>query len=276
MKPRFYQPTQTPTFRTTCLISILRPLAILTMLASSLLLGTAFAQTLQLKYTFQDTGTTTTNDPTSAIYPIPLNMVNSSLGATDLHGGANSGIQNVGQSLDLSTNPITGNAAGSFAFVQNSSTLGALGIVSNFTATVWIKMPNLETNTANQGSRIYELMGTGVTDIGGVNSIGFQPQLTSSATTPVFPKLTMRGIVGNVFIVPAIYYNFPTNEWLFFALTYDSVSGNASMYYGTEASSAKMYIVKNVGVGTNFNFSGTPSFSLGDRPTKGRSSPGWI
>src|SRR5258706_10294965 len=112
MKPRFYQPTQTPTFRTTCLISILRPLAILAMLASSLLLGTAFAQTLQLRYTFEDgPGTTTTNDPSSAIYPLALNMLSASSSAVDLHGPANSGVQNQGASLNLSTNPISGNVA---------------------------------------------------------------------------------------------------------------------------------------------------------------------
>ncbi len=147
--------------------------------------------------------------------------------------------------------------------------------MSNFTATVWMKMPFIETNMNNQGSRIWGLMGTGLTDFGGVNSIGFQPQLAASAT-PLFPKLVMRGTVGNVFIYPAVYYDFPTNEWIFFALTYDSLSGNAAMYYGSEASPAKLYVVKNIGAGTNFNFSGTPSFSLGDRPAKGRSFPGWI
>ncbi len=247
------------------------------MLGGSMLLETAFAQpTLQFKFAFQDgPGTTTTDDPSSAVYPLTMNLLNSGGTAADLHG-PNSGIQSVGYSLNLSTNPIAGNAGGSFADVVNNAALGtALGIVSNFTATVWFKMPELEQNTANQGSRIYGLMGTGVTDIGGANSIGFQPQLASTAT-PVFPALCLRGIVGSQFIYPAIYYNLPTNEWLFVALTYDSVSGNAIMYYGSEASPAKMYVVKNIGAGTNFNFSGTPSFSVGDRPSKGRSFPGWI
>jgi hypothetical protein len=233
------------------------------------------AQTLQFSYSFEDgPGTTTTNNPGDAIYPLPLNMLNSGASPVDLHGGANSGIQNFGQSLNLSTNPLAGNLGGAFAEVQNSSALGALGVVTNFTATVWIKMAALETNLSNQGSRIYNLMGTGITDIGGTNSIGFQPQLGNP--TPLFPHVVMRGVVGNTFITPAIYYDFPTNEWLFLALTYDTVSGNACLYYGTEASPAKLYVVKNIGPGTNFNFSGTPSFSLGDRPSKGRSFPGWI
>ncbi len=254
----------------------LRSLALLAMFAGSLLGRPAAAQTLQLKYTFEDgPGTTTVDDPSSAIYPLSLNLFNAAGTAVDLHGLAFSGVQNRGGSLNLSTNPIAGNAAGSYAVVQNSSALGALGIVTNFTATIWVKMPNLETNMSNQGSRIYNLMGTGLTDIGGVNSIGFQPQLANTST-PLSPTVVMRGVVGNTFITPAIYYNFPTNEWLFFALTYDTVSGNACFYYGTEASPAKLFEVKNIGAGTNFNFSGTPSFSLGDRPSKGRSFPGWI
>jgi len=233
----------------------------------------AHAQTLQFKYTFEDgPGTTTTDDPSSAIYPLPMTMIYGSGTLADLHGAANSGIQGRGTSLNIVTNPIAGNAVGSFALVTNNATLGALGVVSDFTASVWIKMSVLETNTSNQGSRIFNLMGTGISDIGGVNSLGFQPQLGSG----FFPKVVMRGVIGTTFITPAIYYNFPTNEWLFLAMTYDSVSGNAALYYGTEASPAKMYVVRNIGAGLTFDFSGTPSFSLGDRPSKGRSFPGYI
>lgn len=235
------------------------------------------AQTLQFKYTFEDgPGTTTTNDPSSAIYPLVLNMQNSAGGAADLHSAAGLGIQGLGHSLDGSTNPIAGNAAGSYAVVQNNAALGAIGVINSFTATIWVRMPNLETNILNQGSRVFNLMGTGLTDIGtAANSLGFQPQLANNST-PFVPKMTMRGVIGTTFITPAVYYNYPTNEWLFMALTYDGNTGNACLYYGSEASPAKLYTVKNIGVGLNFDFSGTPSFSLGDRPSKGRSFPGWI
>jgi hypothetical protein len=250
--------------------------AALAFLCALLCCLTTQAQTLQLRYTFEDgPGTTTTNDPASAIYPLVMNMISSSGAAVDLHGSANSGIQNVGASLNLSTNPPSGNSVGSFAQLTNSVALAALGTVTDFTASVWIKMPFLETNQVNNGSRIFALMGPGVTDIGGVNSIGFQPQLTSGATL-LFPKLVMRGIVGNTFVTAPLYYDYPTNEWLFFALTYDSTSGNVCLYYGTEASPAKLYVVKGIGAGTNFNFSTAPSFTLGDRANKGRSFPGWI
>ncbi len=87
-------------------------------------MGTASAQTLQFRYTFEDgPGTTTTNDPASAIYPLPINMLTANSAAADLRGA---GIQNVGKSLNLSTNPPAGNANGSFAMVQNSATLAPL------------------------------------------------------------------------------------------------------------------------------------------------------
>src|SRR5690349_13414702 len=171
-------------------------LAILAFTCGLLCCQVTRAQTLQFKYTFEDgPGNTTTDDPSSAIYPLALNMVSSSGALGDLHGGANSGIQNLGASLNLSTNPIAGNVAGSFAMVTNSATLGALGTVSDFTVSVWVKMPNLETNQSNQGSRIVALMAQGINDIGGANTLGFQPQLTSGGTL-LFPKVVMRGLVG--------------------------------------------------------------------------------
>lgn len=245
----------------------------------SILLGryVSQAQTLQFKYTFEDgPGTTTTDDPSSAIYPLSMTMISANGALGDLHGPAGTGIQGRGSALNIVTNPIAGNAGGAFALVTNSVTLGAMGVVSDFTASIWIKMSNLETNMANQGSRIYNLTGTGITDIGGANSLGFQPQLSNVGGQQFFPKVVMRGVIGTTFITPAIYYDFPTNEWLFLAMTYDSVSGNACLYYGTEASPAKMYVVRNIGAGLTFNFSGTPSFSVGDRPSKGRSFPGYI
>jgi hypothetical protein len=62
----------------------------------------AVAQTLQLRYTFEDSGTTTTSDGSGAL-SVPLNLLDFSGAATDLHGPANSGVQNQGHSLNLST-----------------------------------------------------------------------------------------------------------------------------------------------------------------------------
>jgi hypothetical protein len=48
----------------------------------------AEAQTLQLRYTFEDTGTTAASDPAGALN-VPLTLLNAAGAATDVHGGAN-------------------------------------------------------------------------------------------------------------------------------------------------------------------------------------------
>src|SRR5437870_12537149 len=67
-----------------------------------MLANSVYAQTLQLRYTFEDTGTTTASDPSGAI-SVPLNMLSFANAATDLHGASNSGIQNPGHALDLTS-----------------------------------------------------------------------------------------------------------------------------------------------------------------------------
>ena len=62
----------------------------------------ASAQTLQLRYTFEDGGTTAASDGSGAL-SVPLTLLNFAGAATDLHGAANSGVQNQGHSLDLSS-----------------------------------------------------------------------------------------------------------------------------------------------------------------------------
>src|SRR3954470_21160152 len=58
------------------------------------------AQTLQLRYTFEDTGTTTASDPGGAL-SVPLSLLNAGGAATDIHGAAGSGVQNQGKGLDF-------------------------------------------------------------------------------------------------------------------------------------------------------------------------------
>ncbi len=260
--------------------SILRYLAILAMLASSMLLGTAFGQTLQLRYTFEDgPGTTTTDDPTSAIYPVTLNMVsNNATGLpVDLHGPANSGVQNTGHSLNLSANPATGNSGTQYyAVTTGNATLAQLGVVSNFTATVWFKMSSLVLNTVNNYVRFFTLATNGITDNGGNNTIGMNINVGPSGAA-TFPRNAIYLQLNNATpVLTPIYYNFPTNEWLFVAMTYDSVSGNAAVYFGSEASPAKLYAVRTLGAGTNVNFGNSANLSIGNRPSGSRGFPGQI
>src|SRR5882757_1455339 len=191
MKPKFYP---TPTFRPIHLTSTLRLFVIMTMLAIPMLLGTAFAQTLQLRYTFEDgPGTTTTS---SGALPVTLNMVAADgVTAVDLHGTAGSGVQSQGAAMNLSTNSLAGNGAGSYAFIAGSSTLGNLGVVSNFTATIWFKMPALFTNVANQGPRLWVLATNGVTDLNNATTLGLQFGSRSSATQTPTPLDDLNAFV---------------------------------------------------------------------------------
>jgi hypothetical protein len=249
------------------------------------------AQTLQLRYTFADgPGTTTTS---SGALPVVLNLVSNTTSpnvsyAFDLHGPANSGVQETGGSLNLSGNPISGNPAAAgppaspnlptfYAVTTNNATLGTgLGLVSNFTATVWLKFTSLITNTLNNQCRFFVLGTNGVTDSGAQNDIcmEFGP---GAGGVKSFPQNSILLNLNNASSVTApIYYNFPTNVWLFVGLTYDSGSGNASIYLGSEASPAKLYSVKTIGPGTNFNFGSSATLSIGNRPTGARDFPGWI
>ncbi|HVU08495.1 MAG TPA: LamG-like jellyroll fold domain-containing protein [Verrucomicrobiae bacterium] len=174
--------------------------------------------------------------------------------------------------MNLSTNPPAGNTKGAYAFVTNNTTLGNLGIVSNFTATIWVKMSSLNTNLSNGGTRLFVLATNGVVDDGVADSIGINIQTGSGPT----PNAIAISVGNNHYVTAPIYYNFPTNVWLFLAMTYDSGSGNAEVYYGTEASPAKLFAVKNIGAGTNFNFSGSASLSIGNSINNAHDFPGSI
>jgi len=243
-----------------------------------LLSNVSNAQTLQLQYTFADgPGTTTTS---SGALPVILNLISN--GAPfDLHGAANSGIQNRGISLDISHNPASGNSGvQAFALASNNATLGTLGTVSDFSASVWFKFAALTTNTVNNGDRFFMLAPNGVNDIDGnpANSLGLE--FTVGNGSKGFPQnaLTVRVGTATPTIAP-IYYDFPTNEWLFCAFTYTSSSGVVAVYFGTEASPAKLYVTRNIPAGTTFNLVGTgggANLSIGNRVSGGRDFPGWI
>jgi hypothetical protein len=234
---------------------------------------TARAQTLKLRFPFDDAGpgTTTASDTSGGGLAVTLGMETSTAGTgVDLHGAANSGVQGTGRSLNLSANPIAGNAAGSIAFVNNDANIGSLGLVSNFTATIWFKLNSAPTNLANQGPRFFIIGTNTVNDSGLANSISMLFD-----TAAGFPSNTIVGRVnGNQFSTP-IYFPFPVGVWQFLAFTYDGGT-NAMIYYGTEASPAKLLAVNNVGAQTvNFGTSGT--LQIGNRLNgRARGVPGWL
>src|SRR5215471_18516336 len=138
-------------------------------------------QTLQLRYTFEDTGTTAASDPGGAL-SVPLTLLNAAGAATDYHGAAGSGVQNQGKALDFTVTVETAGPTinGPIAQATNNATLGTLGVVSNFTACIWFKEQTVITNTSNVGSRLFFIGTNGVTDNGaGAAVIGFWYQTTN-------------------------------------------------------------------------------------------------
>jgi len=114
---------------------ILSLTTMLTFLVSLLLSGgNVSAQTLKLRFPFDDAGpgTTTASDTSGGGVAVTLNMENQTNGVgVDLHGAAGSGVQGQGRSLNMSTNSIAGNVPGSIAFVTNDPGIGSLGIVTS-------------------------------------------------------------------------------------------------------------------------------------------------
>lgn len=247
--------------------------------ASIILSGNwASGQTLQMRFLFDDAGpgTTTTSDASGALGTgITLFMQTATVGtATDLHGAANSGVQGQGRGLDFSANPepnTAGNVAGLVAFTNNCAALGALGTVSSFTATIWFKMPKNITNNANFGGRLFILGTNNVNDTGNANSIGMLFNIAAGQLTNA-----IAARINTTQLALPIYNSLPTNVWQFVALVYDAGTSNALIYYGTEASPAKLLLVNNIGAQT-VNFGTSGALQLGNR-LNGRTRPfkGWL
>jgi len=266
----FNHPTKSHSQRNKFILALT---TMLTFLVSLLLSGgNVSAQTLELRFPFDDAGpgTTTASDTSTGGLAVTLNMETQTPGTgVDLHGAAGSGVQGQGRSLNQSTNNIAGNVAGSIAFVTNDPSIGSLGAISNFTATLWFKLVSQPTNTANQGSRFFIIGTNGTIDSGGTNSISMLFN-TAAAPSAGFPSNTIVGrIDGTQFTVPM--YSAPAvGVWQFIAMTYDGAS-NAMLYMGTEASPAKLLTVNNIGAQA-VNLGPTGTLQIGNR-LNGRNRP---
>jgi hypothetical protein len=204
---------------------------------------------LQLRMPFTDApgGATTASDTNSGGINLTMNMFSNGVAAWDLHGAAGSGVTNLDPSaraLDLTTNanPAQGInqpvlVASDVVDLLGSTTLTNLGDghgnVSNFTATVWVKL-NPPFNGGVDAPRLWVLNGgaSGL-DIAtvktGEQSFGLQLGGTNFLNA---------GYPGNQNIVTNASGNFPVGKWLFFATTYDGA--NYKVYYGTDTSAAQL------------------------------------
>ncbi|MDB6112448.1 MAG: hypothetical protein JWR69_4198, partial [Pedosphaera sp.] len=222
----------------------------------------ASAQTLQFRFAFEDSGLTTLSGPDGALGSgLALTVLNFAGTAQDFHGGAASGVQNTGQSLNFSSAVNAGSATtatinGPIAYATNNATLGGLGVVNGFTTTIWFKQNTPLTNTLSRGGRLLLLGGTNVVDNNAAtNDILFYFQSTNA---PFFK-------LNNAIISAPLYYNpLPTNVWLFAALVYDGTD-LAKYYYGSEASPAKLVSVHSIGA-QPVDFGGSGNIIVGNRP----------
>src|SRR5258708_5853116 len=267
----FNQPTGYDSPRNKIILSLA---ALLALLISLLLPGSdASAQTLKLRFPFDDAGpgTNTTSDTSGGGLAVTLTMESPTANnGVDLHGAAASGVQGQGRSLNQSTNNTRGNVAGTIAFVNNDANIGSLGTISSFTATIWFKLVAAPGNTANQGPRLFIIGTNNVIDSGVTNSISM---LFNTATG--FPSNSIAARIDTTQFTLPIYFPFPVGVWQFVALTYDG-SANAMIYYGTEASPAKLMCVNNVGL-HNVNFGTSGTLQIGNRLNgRNRPVPGWV
>src|SRR5712671_4640410 len=161
--------------------NLVAALAIFAALFGAFLAPDVSAQTLVLKYGFEDTDTTTVDSVAS----VALTMTNASGVVADLHGAAGTGVAGLGKALDLTSS--AANGTGCMAATVNNAGLG-FGAVTSWTVTEWVK-PN---GSAPNLARFFIMGANGVTDTTGANSMG-----ASVANTTTGLQAYMNGAQRN-------------------------------------------------------------------------------
>jgi hypothetical protein len=249
--------------------SLATALAIFAALLGAMVAPRVSAQTLQLNFGFNDAvpSVTTTDSVAGAV----LTMTNHSGVTADLHGAAGTGVEGNGKSLDLTSDDgaNTGNATGSTAsavVADVSDTRVNLGTVNSFVTTFWFK------NVVRAGSGnspILFVMGPGSVAESSLvaqtaNTIGFaqntsgNPEYWGGTSLITNPTLTSG--------------NMTTNQWLFYALTFDG--SNYRIYTGTETNS--IALVNTVASSASLSFGTSATILLGNRGSLNRDYMGWL
>ncbi len=220
----------------------------------SFLVPEVSAQTLKLKFAFEDTGTTTTD----SVAAVTLNIFNVSGVASNLHSATGTGVGGIGKALDF-TSALGGNGtAAPLAVTTNNAALG-FGTVTNFTMTEWVKPSQLAANPC------FFLLGTNTVVLEtATNSISYQ--LNNGASFQVFVNGTQRNTATTV---PGL----TVGSWSFIALTYDGA--NLILYAGSE-SSAAVPVSTNAVAGLAVNLGTRGSLFLGNRGDRLRGFDGLI
>jgi hypothetical protein len=190
------------------------------------------AQTIKVRFPFDEApgSTTTSSDTSGGGVAVTLNLLNGAGVATDYHGAAGSGVSGGTRAVDFhsaaSQPPQTGTLTTPVAVVSGSAALG-FGTVTSFTVSEWVKLDSLI--SGNIAPRLFNLgPGASPGDVGAANSIGAK----FNSTTVV------RFQIGASTADATFAAGFATNQWYFFAATYDGAS--LSIYSGTETSPATL------------------------------------
>jgi fibronectin type 3 domain-containing protein len=235
------------------------------LIGALLLLGSVTrAQTLNLRYAFDDAGPGTTTPSDTSLggseVNVTLNMLNKSGVGTNLHGAALSGVAgltNPNRAMNC-TNTSQG-GSGNYASVTNSA-LG-FGNVGSFVVTMWMKQAvGLPGNT---GGRMFILGNSTNSDTGTANSISMKWQDASH----------LYFYVNAVQATATFASNLPTNTWLFVAMAYDGA--NVTLYEGTESTPAVLNSTTATS-GQIVPLGSAASLYLCNRPDRARDFAGWV
>jgi len=188
----------------------------------------------QLKFAFEDGGTTSTD----SVAGVSLNLVDANGNAADYHGPAGSGVYGNGQALNLTSG--TPSVSGPTALTTANATVN-FGSLTNFTMTMWIK-PTAAFN-GNYLPRLFCLGST--TSISGPDTLvlsdyGGPLGIFLNSASP----FTSSG------------FSAPTGQWMFLAVTWD---GQTVQYYNATETNAVTSLGSSpaalgpINVGPNFN-----------------------
>ena len=201
-----------------------------------------------------------------------LSLLDSTGAAADSHGATGSGVAGAGKSLDFSSNPFNSPAKAPVAYANGSTGLG-FGVISNFTATLWIK-PDTDFNSptnSNSGTnnpRLFAL-GPAATDFTANPGLGLK--INSYGSAPIQNGLVL-GLNGNQ---PSLA-NFVTypGQWTFVAMTYDSTT--LSLYTGSAGAPATLIYSTTNYPGQTMNFGSAGSLLIGNSAAQTKGVDAWF
>jgi hypothetical protein len=217
------------------------------------LVGEARAASLPIfEYRFNDSGTSTSSSGTNTA---SASLLNSSATATDLHGGAGTGVSGLTGDNSFNNSASTGmGSAGTGGVARQSGPQAATDNLISFTVTGWFKPESVAIN--NSASLVSNLSGGGFSLR--ANTIAGQ-LLFETANGSVTSTGSSYGAVGS---------------WTFFAVTYDGTtsSNNVIFYQGSTAAAATA--VTTIGmtggsIGTSTNPLSMGNSNINNRPYDG-------